>query len=344
MYKRIIRPLLFLIPPETVHHIIVLIIKFIYRIPGFKTLLRKIYVYNDQQLNRELFGIHFTNPVGLAAGFDKNASFFREFSVFGFGFIEIGTVTPLGQPGNSRPRLFRISRDQGLINRMGFNNLGLDEAIQKLRNKPEGLIIGGNIGKNTATPNETAADDYATCFEGLYPFVDYFVINVSCPNISDLSELQDKDLLKGILVRLSDLRSTMARKKPILVKISPDLDSNQIDEVLELISLTGMDGVVATNTSVQRVNLISRSDLINKIGQGGLSGKPLRQRSTEIIKYIADKTNGKLTIIGVGGIMSPDDAIEKIHAGAHLIQIYTGFIYEGPAIIKRINKTLADKI
>lgn len=344
MYKRFIRPVLFLIAPETVHHIIVFIIRFAFRIPGLKLLLKKIYGYKNKQLHRELLGLHFPNPVGLAAGFDKNASFFREFSAFGFGFIEIGTVTPLGQPGNPRPRLFRLPSDQGLINRMGFNNLGLDEAIRKLRNKPEGLIIGGNIGKNTATPNDNAADDYARCFESLYPFVDYFVINVSCPNICDLSELQDKELLKGILVRLSDLRISQARKKPILVKISPDLNSDQIDDVLELIYLTGMDGIVATNTTIQRENLISGTGLIEKIGQGGLSGKPLRQRSTDIIRYIADKTKGNMTIIGVGGIMSPDDAIEKMNAGAHLIQIYTGFIYEGPAILKRIQKALIQKL
>ena len=344
MYKRFIRPFLFLIHPETVHHIIVFIVRFVFRIPGLKPLLGKIYGINDKRLNRELLGLHFTNPVGLAAGFDKNASFFKEFGAFGFGFIEIGTVTPLGQRGNPKPRLFRIPRDLGLINRMGFNNLGLDEAIRKLRNKPEGLIIGGNIGKNTATPNEKAVDDYARCFEGLYPVVDYFVVNVSCPNISDLSELQDKEMLKGILIRLSDMRSSMARKKPILVKISPDLNSDQIDDVLELISLTGMDGIVATNTTIQRENLTSGTEMIKKIGQGGLSGKPLRQRSTEIIKYITEKTKGNLTIIGVGGIMSPEDAVEKIQAGAGLLQIYTGFIYEGPGIVKRINKALSEKI
>jgi dihydroorotate dehydrogenase len=344
IYKRILRPFLFLIPPETTHHIIVFIVRIAFRIPGLKPLLRKIYWTNSKQLERELLGLQFANPIGLAAGFDKNASFFREFTSFGFGFIEIGTVTPLGQAGNPKPRLFRITRDHGLINRMGFNNSGLDEAIKKLRKRPEGLIIGGNIGKNTATPNEKAVDDYAKCFEGLYPFVDYFVVNVSCPNICDLSELQDKELLKGILIRLSDLRSKMTRKKPILVKISPDLNSNQIDDVLELISLTGMDGIVATNTTIQRENLISGTEIIEKIGQGGLSGKPLRQRSTEIIKYIAEKTKGNLVIIGVGGIMSPEDALEKIHAGAHLIQIYTGFIYEGPAIVKRINKVLMEKL
>jgi dihydroorotate dehydrogenase len=344
MYKRFIRSVLFLIPPETVHHIIVIVIRIIFHIPGIKSLIRKIYRIEDELLNRDLMGLHFTNPVGLAAGFDKNASFFREFSSFGFGFIEIGTVTPLGQPGNPRPRLFRIPRDMGLINRMGFNNMGLDEAIRKLRKKPEGMIIGGNIGKNTATPNEKAVDDYAKCFEGLYPFVDYFVVNVSCPNISDLSELQDKELLRGILVRLSDIRRSQARKKPILVKISPDLNSDQINDVLELISLTGMDGIVATNTTIKRENLLTGKELIDKIGKGGLSGKPLRQRSTDIIKYIANRTKGKLTIIGAGGIMTPEDAIEKIRAGAHLIQIYTGFIYEGPAIIRRINIALTEKI
>jgi dihydroorotate dehydrogenase len=344
MYKRIIRPILFLIPPEPIHHLIVFIIRFAFRIPGVKAFISKIYRINDKRLNRELLGLHFTNPVGLAAGFDKNASFYREFASFGFGFIEIGTVTPLGQSGNPKPRLFRIPRDLGLINRMGFNNMGLDEAIRKLRNRPEWLIIGGNIGKNSETPNEKAVDDYAKCFEGLYPFVDYFVVNVSCPNICDLIELQDKELLKGILIRLSDLRSSQTMKKPILVKISPDLNSNQIDDVLELITLTGIDGIVATNTTIQRENLTSGTEMIQKIGKGGLSGKPLRHRSTEIIKYIAEKTKGNMIIIGVGGIMSPEDAIEKILAGAHLIQIYTGFIYEGPGIAKKINKALIREI
>lgn len=340
MYKRFIRPLLFLIPPETVHHIIVFIIRFGFKLPGIKLLLRKIYCYEDKLLNRELLGLHFKNPVGLAAGFDKNAAFFKEFGSFGFGFIEIGTVTPIGQPGNPKPRLFRIPDDQGLINRMGFNNLGLDEAIKRLANKPEGMIIGGNIGKNTATPNEKAVEDYARCFEGLYPYADYFVVNVSCPNITDLSELQDKEMLKDILLRLSEIRSSKDKKKPILVKISPDLNSQQIDDVLELIYLYGIDGIVATNTTISRDNLKTGTGLIEKIGSGGLSGKPIRQKSTEIIRYLAEKTKGELIIVGVGGIFSAEDAIEKIHAGAHLIQIYTGFIYEGPAIVKKINKAL----
>lgn len=344
MYRRIIRPLLFLIHPETVHHLIVILIRFVYRIPGIPQLIKKIYAVDDSRLNREFWGLKFPVPVGLAAGFDKNAAFFKEFMVFGFGFIEIGTVTPIGQPGNPKPRLFRIPKDLGLINRMGFNNLGLDEAIIKLKNKPAGIIIGGNIGKNTLTPNEKAVDDYAKCFEGLYPYVDYFVVNVSCPNICDLSELQDKEQLRGILTRLSGIRSSMALKKPILIKISPDLNSAQIDDVLELIALTGMDGVVATNTTIRRENLVTDPELIKKIGNGGLSGKPLRNRSTEIIKYISEKTHAKLTIIGSGGILSPEDAAEKIHAGAHLIQIYTGFIYEGPGVVKRINKALAEKI
>jgi dihydroorotate dehydrogenase len=341
MYRRIIRPILFLIPPETAHHIIVFLIKIAFRIPGIKQIFKNIYTVKDTRLNRELFGLNFKNPVGLAAGFDKNAGFFDEFMAFGFGFIEIGTVTPIGQAGNPKPRLFRIPCDHGLINRMGFNNLGLDKAIDKLKNKPEGLIIGGNIGKNTATSNEKAVEDYACCFKGLYPYVDYFVVNVSCPNICDLNELQDKDLLMGILVRLADIRSSMARKKPILVKISPDLNFQQIDDVLELISHTGMDGIVATNTTIRRENLITEARVIGQIGNGGLSGTPLRQRSTEIIRYISEKTNGNLTIIGVGGIMSPQDAVEKIHAGASLVQVYTGFIYEGPGIVKKLNKALS---
>jgi len=344
MYKRLIRPLLFLINPETTHHLIAGIVRFIYRIPGIPGLLASLYNAKNPKLRREYWGLNFPNPVGLAAGFDKSAAFFREFNAFGFGFIEIGTVTPIGQPGNPKPRLFRIPRDQGLINRMGFNNPGLDSAIENLKKKPAGLIIGGNIGKNTLTPNEKAVEDYAKCFEGLYPYVDYFVVNVSCPNICDLSELQDKELLRGILVRLSEMRSLKERKKPILVKISPDLNFAQIDDVLELINLYGIDGIVATNTTITRENLLTDSEIIQKIGNGGMSGSPLRNKSLEIIKYISEKTSGKLIIIGSGGIISPEDALEKIKAGAHLIQVYTGFIYEGPAIAKRINKVLQEKI
>lgn len=343
MYKRLIRPLLFLINPETVHHLIVIIIRIICRIPGIPGLIRNIYTLKNRSLTTELFGLKFPNPVGLAAGFDKNAAFFREFIVFGFGFIEIGTVTPLEQPGNPKPRLFRIPKDHGLINRMGFNNMGLDAAIKKLKKKPAGLIIGGNIGKNTLTPNNKAVEDYVKCFEGLYPYVDYFVVNVSCPNISDLSELQDKEQLRDILIRLAEIRSSKDIRKPILVKISPDLNFTQIDDVLELILLTGMDGVVATNTTTSRENLLTAPELIERIGNGGLSGEPLRTRSTEIIKYIAEKSGGKVTIIGSGGIMSPEDAIEKFSVGAQLLEIYTGFIYDGPGIVKRINKALTVK-
>jgi dihydroorotate dehydrogenase len=343
MYKRLFRPLLFLIDPETVHHLIVIFIRIIYRIPGITGIIRNIFTVKNRNLTRELFGLNFPNPVGLAAGFDKNAAFFREFMLFGFGFVEIGTVTPLGQTGNPKPRLFRIPKDHGLINRMGFNNMGLDSAIQKLKKKPAGLIIGGNIGKNTLTPNDKAVDDYAKCFDGLYPYVDYFVINVSCPNICDLSELQDKEQLRGILVRLSEIRSSKESRKPILVKISPDLNYNQIDDVMELITLTGMDGIVATNTTTSRDNLLTGHELIDKIGKGGMSGEPLRNRSNEIIKYIYKKSGGSLTIIGSGGIMSPEDAKEKILAGAKLIEIYTGFIYDGPGIVKRINKALIEK-
>lgn len=343
MYRHLIRALLFKINPESTHHLVVTLIRILSIIPGMHGLLKKLYSVKNSQLKKQCLGLDFPNPVGLAAGFDKNASFFMEFRAFGFGFIEIGTVTPLGQPGNPKPRLFRIPEDHGLINRMGFNNLGLEEAIKKLKKRPKGFIIGGNIGKNTLTPNDKAVEDYARCFDGLYPWVDYFVVNVSCPNISDLSELQDKDMLKEILVRLSDIRSSKDTRKPILVKISPDLNFSQIDDVLELIAVTGMDGIVATNTTITRENLLTAPEMIEKIGKGGLSGEPLRKRSTEIIRYISGKTKGKLPIIGSGGIMSPEDAIEKLNAGAHLLEIYTGFIYEGPGIIKRINKTLTKR-
>ena len=284
--------------------------------------------------------MRFENPVGLAAGFDKNAEFFNQFSAFGFSFIEIGTVTPVGQPGNPRPRSFRLKKDRALINRMGFNNHGVKAAAEKLMKRRTRVIIGGNLGKNTATPNENAVEDYATVFQELYDAADYFVVNVSCPNISDLSHLQDREQLDGILGRLSTIRAGKAVRKPVLVKISPDLNKSQIDDVIELIDQHGMDGVIATNTSISREGLTTDATLVKEVGNGGLSGQPIRELSTGVIRYIHKKTEGKLPIIGVGGIMSPSDALEKIEAGATLVQVYTGFIYEGPSLVRRINKSI----
>jgi dihydroorotate dehydrogenase len=340
MYKWIIRPLLFLLRPETVHHLVVALVKFFFAIPFVKLLARSLYTTKDVKLHREVFGLAFENPVGLAAGFDKNATFYRQFAAFGFSFIEVGTVTPVGQPGNPRPRSFRLPADKALINRMGFNNHGAAKIAERLGKGRTSMIIGGNIGKNTNTPNESAQEDYADAFLALYDYVDYFVVNVSCPNISDLSHLQDPEQLAGILYRLSLLRAGMVRKKPILVKISPDLSWEQINDVLELVDEFKMDGIVATNTSITREELATAPEKIKKIGLGGLSGKPIRERSTEIIRYISEKTGGQLPIIGVGGILSADDALEKLRAGASLVQVYTGFVYEGPGLVKRINQAL----
>lgn len=340
MYRAIIRPLLFLLKPETVHQLVVAVIRFLFAIPLVKPIVSSIYSIRHEKLHREIFGLAFKNPVGLAAGFDKNATFYRQFAAFGFSFVEVGTVTPKGQPGNPRPRSFRLPADNALINRMGFNNHGARKIADRLSRARTHMIVGGNIGKNTSTPNESAVGDYADAFLALYDQVDYFVVNVSCPNITDLSHLQDREQLAGIFSRLSDIRAGMVRKKPILVKISPDLNRNQIDDVLDLVDEFNMDGVVATNTTITRDGLKTHPGKIEKIGSGGLSGKPIRERSTAIIRYISEKTGGAVPIIGVGGIMSADDALEKLRAGASLVQIYTGFIYKGPGLVRKINRSI----
>ncbi len=291
-------------------------------------------------LKRELFGLTFENPVGLAAGFDKNAEVFGALAAFGFGFIEIGTVTPLAQAGNTKPRLFRLKKDKALINRMGFNNKGLKNAVKNLKKRNKKIIIGGNIGKNTNTPNDKANEDYFKCFNELFPYVDYFTVNVSCPNISDLHKLQDKNSLLELLSGIQKINKSKQKPKPVLLKISPDLTFSQIDETLETIQKTKIDGIVAVNTTSKRYSLSYSEDKFEKIGNGGLSGKPLNDRSTAIIRYISEKTEGKLPIIGVGGIMNKYDALEKLNAGASLVQVYTGFIYEGPSLVKKINKLI----
>lgn len=340
MYRFLIRPLLFLIDPETIHHWLVASVRWIFKVPGKKWAVSRFCTIRHNRLKRNLWGLNFDNPVGLAAGFDKNAEIYNEFSAFGFSFIEIGTVTPRPQPGNPKPRSFRIPADQGLINRMGFNNLGAGEARKRLQNRKGHVIIGTNIGKNTATPNTEAAADYDYVFRKLYDVADYFVVNVSCPNIHNLGELQDKEMLKAILERLTLTRREMSVRKPLLLKISPDLGFHQIDETLDIIKETGLDGIVATNTTLNREGLRTPKERIEAIGPGGLSGAPLKKRSTEIIRYIVQKTSGSLPIIGVGGIMTPDDAIEKLRAGASLIQIYTGFIYQGPMFVRSIQKAI----
>jgi dihydroorotate dehydrogenase len=342
MYKTIIRPLLFLISPEKIHEILVSTIKIIYRIPPSRWLLKRLYCIDNPKLEKEFLGLKFKNPVGLAAGFDKNATFYKEFSLFGFGFIEIGTVTPHAQPGNPRPRSFRLKSDKALINRMGLNNMGVDEAVSMLKTPRDGLIIGGNIGKNTGTPDELAKDEFVYCFEQLYDYVDYFVVNISCPNTGEIEKLQDQVIMESILGEIVKRRASKQLKKPVLLKISPDLNIEQVDEVLLIIRKYGIEGVVATNTTIKRDGLNSSLELVNSIGQGGLSGSPLNKRSTEIIRYINEKTGGSIPIVGVGGIMSVEDAIEKLEAGAGLIQVYTGFIYEGPGFVKKILNRLLE--
>lgn len=343
MYKLLIRPVLFLFDPEKVHHFTFNILRIKGSIPGFKSLVSLLFSYKNPKLERTLFGITFKNPVGLAAGFDKDAKLIDELSTFGFGFIEIGTLTPKAQPGNEKPRLFRLPQDQAIINRMGFNNGGVAEAVERLKKRSSSVIVGGNIGKNKITPNENAFDDYAKCFEALYEHVDYFVINVSSPNTPGLRELQEKEPLRKLLSYVKSLSKAKPTPKPILLKIAPDLTTSQLDDVIEILKETQTDGIIATNTTISRDGLITSSETVQKIGAGGLSGKPLTKRSTEVISYLRKQLGAGYPIIAVGGIMSPQDAIDKLNAGADLIQLYTGFIYEGPSIVKRINKVISKR-
>ena len=340
MYKILVRPVLFLFDPEKVHHFTFSLIRFLCKIPFVASIFRGMYQVEDKRLERTLFGITFKNPVGLAAGFDKNAVLYNELANFGFGFIEIGTVTPIGQVGNSKKRLFRLKDDKGIINRMGFNNDGLEVAIEQLKKNKEKLIIGGNIGKNTQTKPENYTADYEACFKGLHPYVDYFVLNVSCPNVGSHAKLNDKDYLLELISAVQILNNQEVIQKPILLKIAPDLNNNQLDEIIELVAETKIDGVIASNTSTTRDNLKASDELLKEIGNGGLSGQPIKAQSTKVIQYLSKNSNKSFPIIGVGGIHSAQDAIEKIKAGADLVQIYTGFIYEGPSLIKQINKAL----
>jgi len=339
MYK-IVRFFLFLFNPEFIHHISFKLIKFGAIIPGKMWAWRLLFKVSDSGLEREVFGLKFENPVGLAAGFDKDAKLFDELASFGFGFVEIGTVTPLPQEGNPKPRLFRLKEDSGIINRMGFNNQGIEAVIARLRRKKSTIIIGGNIGKNKETPNDKAVEDYEICFEKLFPFVDYFVVNVSSPNTPGLRDLQQKEPLTDLLNRMQEFNDQKEKRKPILLKIAPDLTNEQLDDIIEIVAETKIDGVVATNTTIYRSGLKIDKTKVQAIGNGGLSGRPLKARSTEVIKYLSVQSNKAFPIIGVGGIHSAEDAIEKLDAGATLLQVYTGFIYEGPSLIKRINKAI----
>ncbi|MEE2800700.1 MAG: quinone-dependent dihydroorotate dehydrogenase [Bacteroidota bacterium] len=346
MYKTIIRPLLFNFDPEAVHHFSFKSVKLLNKLPGFSSLSRKRYHNNPKSLERELFGIKFPNPVGMAAGFDKDAKAFKEFSNLGFGFIEIGTLTPKPQDGNPKQRLFRLKDDAAIINRMGFNNGGVDAAVERLKKNPRPgekghVIIGGNIGKNKITPNEEAVNDYIICFEKLFEYVDYFTVNVSSPNTPGLRELQDRKPLTHILQTLQDINNKKSVRKPILLKIAPDLTDDQLMDIIGIVEDTKIDGVIATNTTIERNKLKSAESLQNEVG--GLSGAPLTNRATQVISFLHSKSNGAFPIIGVGGIMSEKDALDKLNAGASLVQLYTGFIYEGPGLIKRINKAIIDQ-
>lgn len=340
MYKSIIRPLLFRMDPELAHHLVFNTLTLKSKFPGFKAMLTSMFKYDHAQLQRRIFGIDFKNPIGLAAGLDKDAKLIDELSCFGFGFIEIGTLTPKPQPGNDKPRLFRLPEDQALINRMGFNNEGVEAAVERLKRRRSKVIIGGNIGKNKITPNENALDDYIYCFKALYPYVDYFVVNVSSPNTPGLRALQEKEPLQKLLNDIIALSRSSIKYKPVLLKIAPDLTSQQLDDIVEILKVTKTDGVIATNTTISREGLTTDKHEVQKIGNGGLSGKPIRQRSTEVITHLRSALGKDFPIIAVGGIMTAEDAIEKLKAGADLIQLYTGFIYEGPLLIKNIKKAI----
>jgi dihydroorotate dehydrogenase len=343
MYKLLIRPILFWFDPEKVHYFTFSLIRFLSKIPGLSSIFKLLYAVDNKKLETEVFGLKFKNPVGLAAGFDKDAVLYKELSNFGFGFIEIGTLTPKPQDGNPKKRLFRLKEDGAIINRMGFNNKGIQSAIERLKQN-NGVLIGGNIGKNKLTPNENAVDDYSICFDALYDYVDYFVVNVSSPNTPNLRELQEKEPLTKLLQTLQSKneqrKNSNNKVKPILLKIAPDLTNEQLLDIIDIVNTTKIAGVIATNTTISREGLQSE----NKVETGGLSGKPLTKRSTEVIRFLSEKSNKSFPIIGVGGIHSAQDAIDKLEAGASLIQLYTGFIYEGPALVKAINKKILENL
>ena len=348
MFYHALRKLLFLFPTEDVHYFSMNCLKAACSVSSVKETIEKNFQYNHPSLQKNIFGLTFKNPVGLGAGFDKNALYVRELEALGFGFVEIGTITPKPQPGNDKPRLFRLPKDKALINRMGFNNDGVDEIRKRLAHwktensklKTENFIVGGNIGKNKVIPNEEAYKDYEICFKELFECVDYFVVNVSSPNTPNLRELQEKDALQKILSRLQDINYGIQKQKPLLLKIAPDLNQSQLDDIINLAFETKLDGLVVTNTTIERNNLNTDKKEIEKMGAGGLSGKPLQKKSTEILQYIIQNSDNKIPVIASGGIFNGDDAIEKLNAGASLVQVWTGFIYEGPSIVKKINKKL----
>lgn len=341
MYKTIIKPLFFLFPPEFAHQLTVTLFNGLLKIPLLHKIIQRLFRVEHPNLKRSFLGLSFSNPVGLAAGFDKDGKHLKAMSALGFGFLEIGTITPLPQQGNPKPRLFRLPKDAALINRMGFNNEGVQPLINRLKNKPKNLIVGGNIGKNKITVQEDALLDYGHCFRQLFPYVDYFAINVSSPNTPGLRQLQEREPLEQLLIYLQTINRELGGK-PILLKIAPDLSFEQLDDILHIVQKAQLDGVIATNTTISRADLGTSKRIIDQIGNGGLSGQPLKNRATEVIRYLYQKSNGQLFIIGVGGIFSAEDALEKINAGAALVQVYTGLIYEGPSLVKKINKGILD--
>ena len=340
MYKQVIRPILFLFQPEAIHHFSASFLKISFAIPGVKWLVKKWSTTDTRRLERKVFGLKFSNPVGLAAGFDKDASMVDQLDAFDFGFIEIGTLTPKAQPGNPKPRVFRLEKDQALINRMGFNNEGVEVAVEKLKRRQSKVLIGGNIGKNKVTDNADAVRDYEYSFEALFDVVDYFVVNISSPNTPNLRDLQEKEPLKALLERLQSRNVKKVSPKPILLKIAPDLTNGQLEDIVDIVKATGIAGLIATNTTIDRGGLLSPGSEVDEIGAGGLSGAPLTNRANEVMRFLRTELGPELPIIGVGGIMTVEDALERLKAGATLIQLYTGFIYNGPGFVKAINKAI----
>jgi len=339
MYKKLLKPIFFCFDAEKIHDLTIFILKLFSKIPFLFSIIRLVYNLKHPKLETTVFGIKFPNPVGLAAGFDKNAKLFNEFSHFGFGFIEIGTVTPSEQNGNPKKRLFRLVEDDAIINRMGFNNLGVEKVVERLKTN-KNIIIGGNIGKNKNTDINNSIGDYLICFEKLFPYVNYFAVNVSSPNTENLRDLQKKNSLTNLLKAIQKKNKSYSLPKPVLLKIAPDLTEDQLIDIIKVVKETSIDGIIATNTTLSRDNLVSSQDLINQ--KGGLSGKPISDKSTDIIKFLHKYSNGSIPIIGVGGVMNSNDAIDKIKAGATLIQLYSGFVYSGPSIVKQINEAILD--
>ena len=343
MYKFIAKPIFFLFQPERAHHVTLAIFRFLLALPGMGALIRAHFRVTDPRLQRRELGLEFPNPIGLAAGFDKDGHYLHVMQALGFGFIEVGTVTPRPQEGNPKPRLFRLPADEALINRMGFNNGGVDALVERLKKRPKGLLVGGNIGKNKDTPNSEALNDYRYCFEKLHPWVDYFVVNVSSPNTPGLRDLQEKEPLRQLLGTLEAMNRKEAVQRPILLKIAPDLNEAQLNDIVDIVQETGIAGIIASNTTISRTGLKTPEATLQAIGAGGLSGKPVQEASTRVLRYLHERSGGTLFLIGVGGIHSPESAQEKFEAGARLIQVYTGLIYEGPGFIKRLNQSFMNK-